>query len=520
MRFPSPSSFGCLRLRLSVFDLVWAAVAPLLALDLREAYVLSSEHAATAALYCGASFTFSVLAFLAFRINDGLSRFFSVHDAINILKAAITAQLLTAIVLFSLTRLEGIPRTVPLVHLLILAAGLFAARIFVLLISAERKIPPAPGDLAIEHAIIIGSTRLTSLYIKFVRGYSAGRRRIVAVLDSDPKLRGRAISGVPIVAPPQDLAAVIEDFAVHGIRTDRIIIGGDRNFLPEPSFKAVLAVCEQLNLDLDFVTQLVGLNDFPPLQPKSVPSLAQTQPAVSLPQYFQFKRLIDFVGALSAIIILSPLFVVTALLVLIDVGSPVLFWQQRMGQGAGNFLLYKFRTLRAPLDFRGNRVAEDQRISLIGTILRKCRLDELPQLFNVLTGDMSLIGPRPLLPVDQPSNVGLRLAVRPGITGWAQINGGNLINAEEKGALDEWYIRNASLSLDLRILALTLRFAFTGEKRSELALIEARAAQIHYLWTNPLSQTRRYRDQTSERIPATLRVNSTAGATARPAGGD
>ena len=110
----------------------------------------------------------------------------------------------------------------------------------------------------------------------------------------------------------------------------------------------------------------------------------------------------------------------------------------------------------------------------ISSILRReSRIDELPQLFNILFGDMSLIGPRPLLPEDQPTNASLRLIVRPGLTGWAQINGGNLITPEEKGALDDWYVQKASLWLDLRIALLTLRFLLTGERRSEKAVREA-----------------------------------------------
>ena len=105
------------------------------------------------------------------------------------------------------------------------------------------------------------------------------------------------------------------------------------------------------------------------------------------------------------------------------------------------------------------------------------RLDELPQLFNVLVGDMSLIGPRPLLPHDQPTNAGLRLSVRPGITGWAQVHGGNLVTPEEKGALDEWYVHHASLWLDLRVLVFTLGFLITGERRSEEAVRTARFIQ-------------------------------------------
>ena len=146
----------------------------------------------------------------------------------------------------------------------------------------------------------------------------------------------------------------------------------------------------------------------------------------------------------------------------------MVFWQQRVGRGGTSFFLYKFRTLHAPFDRKGRPVSEDDRRSWIGRLLRNGRLDEIPQLLNVLVGEMSLIGPRPLLPEDQPTNSKLRLLARPGVTGWAQVNGGNLITNDEKGALDEWYVRHASFWLDLRILALTLGFMFKGEKRSEV----------------------------------------------------
>src|SRR5262249_11862579 len=115
--------------------------------------------------------------------------------------------------------------------------------------------------------------------------------------------------------------------------------------------------------------------------------------------------------------------------------------------------------------------------SWIGKFLRRLRLDELPQLFNVLVGEMSLIGPRPLLPQDQPANCNLRLMVRPGITGWAQINGGNLITYGEKGAPDYWYIHTASFWLDLRIAFYTATFLFIGERRFEQAVHDATLLQ-------------------------------------------
>jgi lipopolysaccharide/colanic/teichoic acid biosynthesis glycosyltransferase len=194
-----------------------------------------------------------------------------------------------------------------------------------------------------------------------------------------------------------------------------------------------------------------------------------------LPTYFQFKRLFDIVAALVLIVVLLPHFIVVSALALLDVGRPVMFWQQRTGLRGRPFVLYKIRTLRAPFDWHGRPVPEEQRLSWVGRWLRKSRLDELPQLLNVLVGDMSLIGPRPLLVQDQPPNLAVRLMVRPGITGWAQVNGGTLVTPIEKDKLDEWYIRNASLWLDLRIMLMTIQFMFSGERRSNRALAIARA---------------------------------------------
>jgi lipopolysaccharide/colanic/teichoic acid biosynthesis glycosyltransferase len=173
------------------------------------------------------------------------------------------------------------------------------------------------------------------------------------------------------------------------------------------------------------------------------------------------------------IALLSPLWLLVSAIALLDVGSPILFWQQRTGQGGRAFLLQKIRTLKPPVDWHGQKVPDSERLSPMGRFLRKCRFDELPQLLNVLVGDMSLIGPRPLLPRDQPADPAIRLSVRPGITGWAQVNGGNSLCVEEKDALDEWYIRNASLQLDLRIVFMTFASLFGGERRSEEAIAAA-----------------------------------------------
>jgi lipopolysaccharide/colanic/teichoic acid biosynthesis glycosyltransferase len=242
--------------------------------------------------------------------------------------------------------------------------------------------------------------------------------------------------------------------------------------------EVVCNTCAQRDILIGFVPNLIGL---PPLPTARAATLrlpdASARSAHELSPYLQYKRLIDFMIALLAIVLLSPVFLIVAVLVLLDVGSPVVFWQKRMGRNGRSFLLYKFRTLRAPFDRTGQPNGHDDYQSWVGKFLRALRLDELPQLFNVLVGEMSLIGPRPLLPQDQPTNCTLRLVVRPGITGWAQINGGNLVTTEEKGALDDWYVRNASFWLDLRITLFTLIFLFTGERRAERAVHEANVLQ-------------------------------------------
>jgi lipopolysaccharide/colanic/teichoic acid biosynthesis glycosyltransferase len=193
--------------------------------------------------------------------------------------------------------------------------------------------------------------------------------------------------------------------------------------------------------------------------------------------------LIDIVGSLGLMLLLLPIFAVATLLVLIDVGSPVLFWQERTGWRARPFLIYKYRTLRAPFSSEGLPAVGDRQPSAIGRFLRTTRIDELPQLINVLLGDMSLVGPRPLLPEDQPSNTALRLSVRPGITGWAQINGAKLVAKEDKETFDEWYVRNASPWVDTKIALLTLRvlgrnYLGSAEASADLAQVQSKRAKL------------------------------------------
>lgn len=171
------------------------------------------------------------------------------------------------------------------------------------------------------------------------------------------------------------------------------------------------------------------------------------------------KRVIDVAGAVLGLFLCSPLFALIALLVRLDSPGPVFFRQVRPGLHGRPFVIYKFRTMREACDESGNPLPDEQRLTRLGEWLRSASLDELPELYNVLKGEMSLVGPRPLLmeylDLYTPEQA-RRHEVKPGITGWAQVNGRNAISWEEKFRLDVWYVDNWSLWLDLKIILLTI----------------------------------------------------------------
>ncbi len=172
-----------------------------------------------------------------------------------------------------------------------------------------------------------------------------------------------------------------------------------------------------------------------------------------------FKRPLDLVLSLAAIIILSPILLLIALLVRINLGSPVIFKQQRPGMNEKIFTLYKFRTMTDERDEKGELLPDEVRLTDFGKFLRASSLDELPELFNILKGDMSIVGPRPLLIEYLPLYNGhqrRRHEVRPGLTGWAQVNGRNAISWEEKFNYDVEYVDNLSFFLDVKIIFLTI----------------------------------------------------------------
>jgi len=178
------------------------------------------------------------------------------------------------------------------------------------------------------------------------------------------------------------------------------------------------------------------------------------------------KRLLDIITSFATLIILLPIIIIVAVLVRFKLGSPIFFTQDRPGLNGQIFKMMKFRTMLDVKDKNGDLLPDNQRMTKFGAFLRSTSLDELPGLFNVLKGDMSLVGPRPLLVQYLPlysTEQARRHNVRPGITGWAQVNGRNAISWDQKFKFDVWYVDNQSFFLDLKILLLTVKKVFVRE---------------------------------------------------------
>ncbi|MBX6321658.1 MAG: sugar transferase [Rhodospirillaceae bacterium] len=281
--------------------------------------------------------------------------------------------------------------------------------------------------------------------------------------------------GCPIVGTPDELDRIVVEYAVHGIAIDRVVIAQPAEELSATARRQLDALVHK-GIHIDVLDEGLFL-------PKSIarrrvafvdtPELAAERDRILRRPYWAVKRLFDVGLAAGLLVLLAPTALTICVVSALTIGMPVLFWQRRIGRHGRPITIYKFRTLYAPFDSAGRPIPEEQRLGTVGRLLRASHLDEIPQLISVLTGDMSMVGPRPLLPEDQPKAVGLRLMVAPGLSGWAQVNGGKLVTVDEKNALDEWYVRHASLWLDLRIMLRTL--CMVGERRDEAAIAAALA---------------------------------------------
>jgi lipopolysaccharide/colanic/teichoic acid biosynthesis glycosyltransferase len=422
------------------------------AMVLRDPSLFSAPSVGSAVVYCLIASGAGLLMVITFHLGRSLRDHLSARQVRSVIAAALAATALTAVAAFSLDRLNYVPRSLPLIQLLVLCSLMLGGRAL-----AMRRGGFAGGFvknyLLESPTLLIGANDFASSYLKMLDAFNVDRTNIVAILDQNPRLFGRALLSHPIIGPPSAIARVVREYKVHGVDITRILICENRP--KEHEDGDIAEYCDSAGVALSYLSDLVGFELREPIQ--------QDEESAGNRKNYR-KRAFDLFTSVAIAIAISPVAMLIALGILIDLGWPIIFWQKRLGYRGRPFLIYKFRTLHAPYNRLGNFVEESQRASRFGSFLRRLRLDELPQLWNVFIGDMSFVGPRPLLPIDQPKGSELRLQIKPGVTGWAQINGGRQNTVEEKGMLDQWYVRNASAWLDICIILRTVRTVLFGDQ--------------------------------------------------------
>lgn len=476
------------RLVLLALDLSLVVLATLFSLVLRENFDVSASRFLDFLPYLAATLASAAVFSLGFGLNRTIWRYASRPDYLRVLAASVAVVFGAVTLTFAYDRLDGVARSLPVLQLLACQAFLIGARILHKMTHDARQHRKASAaflqlvDKEPEATIlIVGISKLTETYLQAIAELAPGCIKIAGLLGQTDRHVGRLVATHPVLGVPEDMDAILDGLEVHGVTIDRIVVAWPFRSLTLAERAALLRVESSRNITLQFLIEDLGFGDTSRSSGQKVGAEKhqfarstalsfEIAPAeldmIARRRYWVGKRAFDSFAALALLLICSPLMAIAAVFVAFSIGSPVLFWQQRPGLGGRPFRLYKFRTMRAAHAPDGRSLSDEERVSRIGSLMRRLRVDELPQLFNVVRGDMCFIGPRPLLAREQPDAYRARLLVRPGLTGWAQVVGGRDISPEDKAALDVWYVRNASLALDLEIVARTVPMVLLGERIS------------------------------------------------------
>jgi lipopolysaccharide/colanic/teichoic acid biosynthesis glycosyltransferase len=470
-------------------DLLLVAFATFVALLLRENFNLVHDKLIGTAPYAGFCLISASAVFFIAGLDRTPWRYSSVADQAQIVVLTVLVILLALLFTFIVNRLDGVSRSLPVLQGILIVSTLVSARVAARLRFTRQARFSSSGTSnrhLHETVLVVGVNAVSELFMRCVQEFASQQIEVAGVVAEEPTLRGRTIQHKPILGTVQELQNILRSLEVHGVCVDKIVVAIPADRLMRRALEALLELEKSSDIAVQFLSERLGLDGS--LQMPSASSdrrrgaiygqeFCAAVGAVdhsARKSFLILKRMIDGCVAAFLLVTLAPISVLVAVVVAMDVGFPLIFWQQRPGLFGRPFKLYKFRTMRAAHDKDSKLIPDDQRSSAVGRILRIFRLDELPQFYNVLVGDMSLVGPRPLLPRDQSPYYAARLSVRPGITGWAQVNGGRIIEPTDKWILDIWYIQNMSLFLDLRIILRTMKMAVIGERINVQAVQQAR----------------------------------------------
>ena len=465
-------------------DIMIVGASPFLAISLRNDFVINWPRLIPVIPYACLCMAIAAAIFIILGTHKSIWKYVSLPDFWQILNAVTMTVILTVGLSIGLEQYALNGYSIPVIQWGVIIFLMISMRVLVRrMLRASSNLEEQDIRAEKENVLVLGLTNLTELYLRWVTEVADRNVNVVGILDERNILKGRHIHSYPILGAPGQLAQLIAKYAIHGININRVVVTTPFAKLSSDTQNLLCSYEDNGELKVEKLSDKRGVafsNDIEDSQPLTIESDTESTKAFSNLQVFSqqknyafYKRAFDIIVSFSMIFILSPLIFLVGLLVIIDQGYPVTFWQQRPGKGGRPFKLYKFKTMTDGYDQNGNRIPDDERMSIIGRLLRRTRLDELPQLFNILLGEMSFIGPRPLLIIDQPRETRLRLLVRPGLTGWAQVNGGKTVSKEDKAILDLWYLQHASLQLDIKIMFMTLGMVIFGESHNKKAIDSA-----------------------------------------------
>ena len=464
-------------------DLLVVGLASIAALALRENFALADGRWGAFVPYLLFTLAISGPILIVLELDRSVWRFSGLADYGRVAFASVLIVIGAVATGFVVNRLDGVARSLPVLQAVLMAAGLIGTRVLTRVAYERRRRAGGHTPLALPRAddtvLLVGWSSLVELYVRSAAEFGSGQIHIAGILSPHERHVGRLVQAIRVLGTPEDADKILTDLDVHGVHVGRILIATSLDRLSDEAQRVLREIESTTDVRLEFFAERLGLtgsSEALSAQRQESSSNAKTDVASALAveeaeftqalrrPYWRLKRMIDVAVALTLILVLSPLILLVALFVALDVGLPVLFVQQRPGLRGARFNLYKFRTMSPPHDRAGLRVSDEARISWVGAFVRRTRLDELPQLFNILFGDMSFVGPRPLVAREQSRDVVARLLVRPGLTGWAQVHGGRTVSVADKTALDIWYVRHASLMLDLRVVFATVPMVLFGER--------------------------------------------------------
>lgn len=475
------------RFGLYLLDLFLVAAGTLLAVALRDNLVIDTDRLGALVQYTFITLipAATVLAYSGiYRVSW---RHVTGRDYRALVSLGIVIVVCAQFAGFAIDRLEGVARAVPFLQVLLIPVLMIGARFIHKSAHAFRRsakalpveAPVAPADTT----LLIGINPVAELYATCARQHASQKSHIAGIITRrGMKARGSFAYGLPVLGSTEDITRAIHELAVHGIYVNRLVVAHDTHELDRRELAELDSVAEQHDLRVEYLPEVLGFAQRPAVfsrlrasaQASVTPlPLMEIEMATRRP-YWVVKRGLDTLVSAALLVVFSPLVLVLAIGTAVSLGFPIVFWQVRPGRFGREFRLYKFRSMRSAVSSDGRLVKDELRQTAFGRMMRSKRLDELPQLWNVLKGEMSFVGPRPLVAIEQKAIPSARLLVRPELTGWAQVKGGRSISVADKAALDLWYIRNATLWLDIRILLATVDMVMRGERVDPDAISDAR----------------------------------------------